>query len=289
MIYDTPKVGVIPAAGKGTRFLPCTKVTPKEMLPLLNLPLIHHCLNELKNAGVKEAIIVSHKDKVTLKNYFKEHSELKNLLKKNKQPSLVEELKNIEQLPKVTLVYQEEQLGLAHAILAAKKEIKDRDFYVLLPDEIFFPQDLSQNPCIELKKEFEKTGANAISLLKADSSVVSQYGVAETKKANGSLNILKIVEKPKIKNAPSNLILPGRYIFKNKILKYIEQSPKKNEEVQLTDSMILMAKDHGLTGVITQCPRFDGGSVLGFLKANIYAGLKDNKLSADLKKFIKDI
>ncbi len=287
MIYNTPKVAIIPAAGKGTRFLPSTKSTPKEMLPLLNLPLIHHCLNELKNAGVTEAIIISHKDKVALKNYFKDHSELKNLLKKDRKTHLVQELKNIEQLPKVTFTYQEEQLGLAHAILSAEKNLKDRDFYVLLPDEIFLPSDLSQNPCIELKKEFEKTGSNVVSLLQVDSSLVCQYGVAKTKETNGSLNISKIIEKPKLKNAPSNLILPGRYIFKNKILKYIKESPKKNGEIQLTDSISLMAKDHSLTGVITKCPRFDGGSVLGLLKANIHAALKDNNLSTDLKKFIK--
>ena len=148
MKFETPKVAVIPAAGKGTRFLPSTKVTPKEMHPLLNLPLIHHCLNELKDAGVEEAIIVSHKDKVALENYFKDHSELKTLLEKDGKTDLVKELTNVENLPKVTFAYQEEQLGLAHAIHSAKNELNGRDFYVLLPDEIFIPKDISQNPCV---------------------------------------------------------------------------------------------------------------------------------------------
>ncbi|MGH1467274.1 MAG: UTP--glucose-1-phosphate uridylyltransferase [Bdellovibrionales bacterium] len=286
MSFNTPKVAVIPAAGKGTRFLPSTKVTPKEMHPLLNLPLIHHCLIELKNAGVEEAIIVSHKDKVALENYFKDHSELKTLLENDGKTNLVQELTNIENLPKVTFAYQEEQLGLAHAIYSAKEQINGRDFYVLLPDEIFIPSNLSQNPCVELKKEFEKTGANTISLLKVDPSLVYQYGVARTEETNGSLKISEIVEKPKVEEAPSNLILPGRYAFKNEILSYIEKTPKKNGEIQLTDSMILMGKDHGLTGVATKCPRFDGGSILGFLKANIYAAMQDEKLKTELDSFL---
>ncbi len=289
MSFNTPKVAVIPAAGKGTRFLPSTKVTPKEMHPLLNLPLMHHCLNELKNAGVEEAIIVSHKDKVALENYFKDHSELKNLLADDGKQGLVQELTNIENLPKVTFAYQKEQLGLAHAIHSAKEQINGRDFYVLLPDEIFLPSDISQNPCVELKNEFKKTGQNTISLLEIDPSLVYQYGVAKTENLNGSLTISEIVEKPKVEDAPSNLILPGRYAFRNEILNYIENTPKKNGEVQLTDSMILMGKDHGLTGVATKCPRFDGGSVLGFLKANIYAAMQDEKLKSDLTVFLASL
>lgn len=286
MTHTTPKLAVIPAAGRGTRFLPSTKVTPKEVHPLLNLPLIHHCLNELKDAGVEEAIIVTHKDKTSLENYFKDHSELKTLLQNDKKEALVQELTNIENLPKVTFAYQEEQLGLAHAVYSAKKEINNRDFYLLLPDEIFLPKDLSQNPCVELKTEFEKTGTSAISLLEVERNLVSQYGVAKLENNN---DITEVVEKPKLEDAPSNLILPGRYAFKNEILNYIEKTPEKNGEVQLTDSMILMSKDLGLKGVVTKCPRFDGGSVLGFLKANIYAAMQDENLRDSLKEYISSI
>lgn len=289
MSFTTPKVAVIPAAGRGTRFLPSTKATPKEMHPLLNIPLIHHCLNELKEAGVEEAIIVTHKDKVTLESYFKDHSELKALLKNDGKNDLVQELTNIENLPKVTFAYQEEQLGLAHAVYSAKEQIAGRDFYLLLPDEIFLPSDISQNPCVELKNDFEKNGASVISLLEVDPKLVYQYGVAKTEQTKNSLKISEIVEKPKVEDAPSNLILPGRYAFKAEILDYIKKTPKKNGEVQLTDSMILMSKDSGLNGVVTKCPRFDGGTVAGFLKANIYAAMQDSELKEELSQFISDL
>jgi len=283
-IFTAPKVAVIPAAGKGTRFLPSTKATPKEMHPLLNIPLIHHCLKELKEAEVEEVIIVSHVDKVTLETYFGDHSGLKELLIKDKKQDLVERLNEVEDLPKVTFAYQDEQLGLAHAIHSAKKEIAGRDFYVLLPDEIFIPKDQDQNPCIELKKSFLKTGTSTISLLEVDENLVPNYGVAKVEKTNDAYKVLGLVEKPKIEDAPSNLILPGRYLMKADVLKQIEQTPKRNGEVQFTDSMMQL---ENLNGVVTSCPRFDGGSVLGFLKANIYAAFQDPDLKPEMESFIK--
>jgi UTP--glucose-1-phosphate uridylyltransferase len=283
-----PKVAVIPAAGKGTRFLPSTKATPKEMHPLLNIPLIHHCLKELKEAEVEEVIIVSHIDKKTLENYFSDHSALKKLLQTDGKDDLVERLNEIEGLPRVTFAYQDEQLGLAHAIYSAKKEIAGRDFYVLLPDEIFIPDSKDQNPCVELKKSFLKTGVSTISLLEVDESMVSQYGVAKIENLEGSscLKVLGLVEKPKLKDAPSNLILPGRYLMKADVLKQIENTPERNGEVQFTDSMMQL---DSLNGVITKCTRFDGGSVLGFLKANIYAALKDPDLKPEIETFLKQL
>jgi len=286
--YSAPKLAVIPAAGKGTRFLPSTKATPKEMHPLLNTPLIHHCLNELKDADVEEVIIVSHVEKKTLETYFEDHSELKKLLSSDGKTDLVERLNEIERLPKVTFAYQDEQLGLAHAIYSAKKEIAERDFYVLLPDEIFIPKDKSQNPCIELKKSFLKTGVSTISLLEVEESQVPNYGVAKIEKTQNEkcFKVLGLIEKPKLEEAPSNLILPGRYLMKAEILDQIEKTAKRNGEVQFTDSMMQLSK---LNGVVTECPRFDGGSVLGFLKANIYAALQNPDLKPEIESFIKQL
>lgn len=282
--FTAPKVAVIPAAGKGTRFLPSTKATPKEMHPLLNIPLIHHCLKELKEAEVEEVIIVSHVDKKTLETYFADHSELKNLLASDGKQDLVDKLTEVENLPKVTFAYQHEQLGLAHAIHSAKKEIAGRDFYVLLPDEIFIPKNKAQNPCIELKKSFLETGVSTISLLEVDESLVPNYGVAQVEQTGSAYKVLGLVEKPKIEDAPSNLILPGRYLMKADVLNQIEQTPKRNGEVQFTDSMMQLEDLHG---VVTSCPRFDGGSVLGFLKANIYAAFQDPDLKPEMESFIK--
>ena len=284
-----PTVAVIPAAGKGTRFLPSTKSTPKELHPLLNKPLIHCCLEELKAAGVKEAIIVTHPDKTTLEKYFSNHDELKSLLQKDNKNTLVKTLESIEELPKVTFVNQLEQKGLAHAIHCAKEAINGRDFFVLLPDEIFIAQTNELNPCVELLESFKKNGLSAISLLEVDKSLVSSYGVAKIESENNQSKIVDVVEKPSVEKAPSNLILPGRYLFKNEILSLIESTQPKNGEVQLTDAIVTMAKDSGVSAVTTKSMRFDGGSVLGFLKANITAGLMDSEIGEELKSFLKNV
>lgn len=286
--FKSPEVGIIPAAGKGTRFLPSTKATPKEMHPLLNKPLIHHCLKELADAGVKKAIIISHPEKKTLENYFDDHGDLKKIVEN--KPALVKELESIENLPSVSFVYQREQLGLAHAVLCAKEAIQEQDFYLLLPDEIFLPESKEQNPCVELKESFEKHGQSVISLLKVDKSEVHKYGVADLETtADNQFKIKDLVEKPKTEEAPSQFILPGRYLFKNDILEKIERTPKRNGEVQLTDSIVLQSQETGVFALETKCKRFDGGSVLGFLKANIYAGLKDAEIAKDLKAFLQKL
>lgn len=294
--FISPEVAVIPAAGKGTRFLPSTKATPKELHPLLNTPLLHHSLKELKEAGVKEVIIVNHPDKKGLNRYFESHSELKKHVSKNSD--LVKALDSIDDLPKVTFVYQTEQKGLAHAISCAESVLNGRDFFVLLPDEIFFKDSKDKNPSEVLLESFKDSRNSCVSLLEVPKDKVSSYGVVKFNKKSSSnesdslskVEITDIIEKPKVSEAPSNLILPGRYLFKNKILECIRKTPlDKNGEVKLTDSMVLLSKEEPLIGIVTDCPRFDGGSVLGFLKANVFAALRDPKLSKDFESYLKNI
>lgn len=285
--FNSPEVAVIPAAGKGTRFLPSTKATPKELHPLLNRPLLHHSMEELKEAGVKEVIIVNHPEKTGLNKYFEPHDELISVV--SSKPELVEALESVEALPKMTMVYQTEQKGLAHAISCATEAINGRNFFVLLPDEIFIPNSLDENPCLTLADNYKKYGTSVISLLEVPKDQVSSYGVAKFENIEGQIRILDLVEKPKVEDAPSNLILPGRYLFDNAILNWIKKTPERNGEVQLTDAMVSMSKEQGLNGLITTCPRFDGGSVLGFLKANVFAALKDEELSKDFEKFLKKL
>ena len=285
--YTSPEVAIIPAAGKGTRFLPSTKATPKELHPLLNRPLLHHSLEELKMAGVKEAIVVNHPDKKELNKYFEPHTELKSSIQDKTE--LVKALESIEALPKVTIAYQKEQKGLAHAISCAKDEINGRNFFVLLPDEIFIPQRLEENPCTALSKNFKEFGKSVVSLFKVPKKQVSSYGVAKFETVDNQLKIVDLVEKPKVSEAPSNLILPGRYLFDNTILDWIDKTPARNGEVQLTDAMLSLSKEQGLNGLITKGPRFDGGSVLGFLKANVFAALKDEELSKEFKSFLYEV
>ncbi len=288
---NTPKTAVIPAAGKGTRFLPSTKATPKEMHPLLNVPLIHHCIEELAQAGVEKVIIVSHKSKTGLNKYFEDHLDLKDLLKKDGKTELVNRLESIENFPEVVFSYQEEQLGLAHAIYSAKDEIKKDDFFVLLPDEIFIPSKKEENPSLELLNLFNQTKKSCITLLEVPKEKVSSYGVAKIKETeSNSLKVIDVIEKPKIEEAPSNLILPGRYLLSNKILDIISKTkPSKNGEVYLTDSLITLSQTDDLYGHVTKTPRFDGGSVVGFLKANLYKAMQDKNLKSEILELFQRI
>lgn len=287
---NLPKVAVIPAAGKGTRFLPSTKATPKEMHPLLNLPLVHHCSLELQAAGVEKIVLVIHPEKETLKKYFNTDEALSTHLMELGKTELANRVKGVNKLPKVEFAYQTEQKGLAHAVACAKDSVGSDDFFLLLPDEIFIPHEASQNPCVELLELYKKTEKSTVTLLEVPKDKVSSYGVIAGENKETHYEISGIIEKPAVSEAPSNLILPGRYLFKNSIFTYIEGTqPSKNGEVQLTDAMEKLAHSEGLLGKPTSCPRFDGGSVLGFLKANIYAGLKDPELSGPLKTFIQGL
>lgn len=233
---------IIPAAGLGTRFAPITKTIPKEMLPLGTRPLLEYSIQELLSAGIKEIIVIISSRKDLIKDYFSDYSG-------------------------IHFVYQKEALGLGHAINCAKDFFNNQEnALVLLPDELFLPQEKELSPTQQLISHFQEFQSSAVSLLEVPREKVSSYGIA---KLGDNNKITNLVEKPAIEKAPSNFALPGRYILKPEIWPALENLARgAGGEYQLTDALIKIMNQSTLYGIPTQAKRFDTGNVNGWFEAN---------------------
>ena len=280
---------IFPVGGLGTRFLPVTKSMPKEMLPVLNKPIIQYAFEEAKRAGIEEFIFITGRNKNAINNHFDHAYELEsNLSSKNKNS----ELKNITgwlpQAGQIAFIRQQKPLGLGHAIWCARNFIKNEPFAVILADEMILDQGSFLQSMINLYQD-KGEKANIISVNQVDKSEVHKYGIVETDNNN---KILNMVEKPSIQNAASNLAINGRYILQPEIFRYLEkQKAGSGGEIQLTDAMVSMAKDLPFYTKEYKGQRFDCGSMIGYVEANIAYGLKDpiikDRLSNILKKYCK--
>lgn len=283
---------IIPIAGIGSRMLPATKETPKELLPILDKPIIQYIVDEAVSAGIKDIIFISRSGKRAVEKYFERNLKLENFLSKNNKTKLIKKLpKNNSKEINFFTVEQKKQLGLGHAILCSKEIIRDKPFAVLLPDEIL----ISRNRYSDLSrmvKNFHKNGKCQVLVEEVPKNLLSNYGVVKLVTDNLSVNtplsVLEIIEKPKHNLAPSNKRVVGRYILESSIFEYLRKTkPGKDNEIQLTDSLkdyILDNKD-SLQATLSDSQVFDCGSLKGFLSANITLGLKDK----ELKKIIMEI
>ena len=281
---------IFPIAGLGTRFLPATKSIPKEMITILDRPVIEWAVIEAANAGIKEMIFVTSSRKNIILEHF-EKSELLELTLKNKNKNKkLNLISSQNQLGKFTLVIQDEPKGLGHAINCTNKLFsKDEDFAVILPDDII----LSKTPAIKqlMIAHKKKNGGSVIGLEKVPIQRISNYGVIEFKnKSSGIYSITGLVEKPKKEKAPSNLSVVGRYILNSKVFNYLKLGKKGiGNEIQLTDSLNLLIDSPGLFGLEFEGKRFDCGNKLGFIEANLNFGLKDKEIKNNLKAILKNI
>lgn len=282
---------IIPVAGFGTRFLPYTKAVPKEMLPIINVPLINMIVKEAQLSGIKEIILVTTKSKPAIKNNFSHNSKLEKQLLAHDKKDLYKELVNEFKGLKITYVYQKTQKGLGHAILMAKSKIKNEPFAVMLGDELIYNEKkpvLKQ--CIEA---FYRCDNNILGVRDVPRNDVSKYGIVKLAKTNYVNNLAKIVdvvEKPKIEEAPSTCAILGRYIFKPEIFKYLKKTkPLIGGEIQLTDGIKQMIKHSSYSAYLFDGERYDLGTKEGFLKANIYFALKDKSLKNNLIEYIKKV
>jgi len=278
------KKAVIPVAGKGTRFLPATKEIPKEMIPILNTPMISIVVEEAVKAGITEIIFVNSRGKESIENYFDRNLHLESFLKeadKNDQELLI---KNIGSNVEVLSVRQKEQLGLGHAINCARPLIGNEPFAVLLGDDIMDGEVPGIKQLIDKYEELSCSGV--IGLFEVPKSETSKYGIIEgEKKAEGLFKLNAMVEKPTPKDAPSNLAVPGRYVFDSEIFVFLDKIPRGvGGEYQLTDAIEMMAKERDVYGAILDGTRFDTGSMEGYLEATIAYASRDEKL----KKVIVD-
>jgi len=285
---------IIPVAGLGTRMLPATKAIPKEMLPVLNKPIIQYIVEEVIYAGFKEIILVSHSSKYSIENHFDKSFELEATLEKRVKRGMLKEIRAISRLNiSMQSIRQGEAKGLGHAILCAKKLIGKEPFAVILPDMLISKNKGNAGDSLkEMKKNFEMNETSSLLLGKVKKTDISKYGIAKIRENSKSHElgfIEKIIEKPSIKKAPSDLYAVGRYIFTNDFFKYLSKvKPDKSNEIQLTDAIDFFIKDNKkvyafpLDGKI-----FDCGENIQLILANLEFAMKDPLMRSHIKNYLK--
>ncbi|RYV02581.1 UTP--glucose-1-phosphate uridylyltransferase [Shewanella sp. OPT22] len=288
---------VIPVAGLGTRMLPATKAIPKEMLPLVDKPLIQYIVNECVAAGVKQIVLVTHASKNAIENHFDKQYELESTLEKRVKRQLLEEVQAI--CPKdVTIMHvrQGEAKGLGHAVLCAKPCIGDNPFMVVLPDVILDEYTACQKTenLAAMKARFLNDNASQIMVAPVPKQDVNKYGIADcngVEVAEGaSTKISSMVEKPEVEDAPSNLAVVGRYVLSQNIWPLLEKTPMgAGDEIQLTDAIDMLIEQETVEAFHMSGKSHDCGDKLGYAKAFVQYGLNDPKLGADFKVALKQM
>lgn len=282
------KKAVIPAAGMGTRFLPATKALPKEMLPLIDTPVIQYVVEEAISSGIEDIIIVTGRGKRAIEDYFDQAMELEYFLKKTDQKALLERVRRISGLANIHYIRQKEPLGLGHAIYQARMHLGRESFAVLLGDDIFRgPVPATR----QLMEYHHQKGGNVLALAPVPDCDLSKYGIIRPQKlAKGVYNILELVEKPVKQQAPSNLAIMGRYVLEPEVLDLLEHTPPgHNGEIQLTDALQAMTNDRQLHGVEVESKRYDVGDTLGYLQAIVDFALADPRLGEQFRVYLQSL
>lgn len=289
--YKKITKAIIPIAGKGTRFLPATKVVPKELIPIINMPMIYYVVKEAVEAGLDRIIFVTSRGKNSVAELFDRNQELESFLEKKGDEKNLKLLKEISELTKIITVSQKEQLGLGHAILQAEDLIDEGErFAVLLGDDII----INQNPAIkQLMDVSDKyNAASVIGVMEVAKEEVHKYGIVGGDFVNDDKSTMKMnlmVEKPTLEKAPSLLATPGRYILSSEIFGYLNLISKgRGGEYQLTDAIDLMIKDHPFYAHRFEGDRFDTGQPSGYLDAVVDFALKDPIYRDDMLSIIKN-
>jgi len=276
---------VIPAAGLGTRFLPATKAQPKEMLPVFDKPTIQYVIEEAVASGIDDILIVTGKGKRSIEDHFDRTFELEFHLRENNKVDYLNEVKKISDLADIYYVRQKKQKGLGDAIYCAEKHIGDEAFAVMLGDTI----TKNSTPCTkQLVNVYNKYNASAIAVEEVPCEKVERYGIIKGNEVEkGLYKIEKLVEKPKVDEAPSNLAIMGRYVLTNDIFEHIENTePGFGGEIQLTDAM---AKLDNIYGDVFKGKTYDIGNRIEWLKTSIEFAMDDEEAKSELTKYLKDI
>jgi UTP--glucose-1-phosphate uridylyltransferase len=280
---------VFPAAGLGTRFLPATKSSPKEMLPLVDKPLIQYSVEEAVKSGIESILIITGRDKSAIENHFDISFELENLLKEKNKPGLFEQVRAISDIAKISYTRQKQALGLGHAILQAKDFVGNDPFAVLLADDVVDAETPALQQLIEV---YEKFNAPVIATMQIQDETISRFGVIDAEEVEpGIFKLKSIVEKPKFEDAPSDMAVIGRYIFTPELFGAIEKiEPGAGGEYQVADAMrILLDEGFPFYAVKLDGIRHDAGDKLGFLIATVEFALKRDDLGADFKEYLKSL
>ena len=283
---------VIPVAGLGTRFLPATKAMPKEMLPLIDKPVIQYVVEEAVQAGLEDVLMVTGRNKNALENHFDRMAELEmNLELKGDHDRLAKVMASTE-LANIHYVRQGDPRGLGHAVLRAKAHIADNSFALLLGDDVMDSRDVLLTKMLEIH---EATGENVVALMEVNPDQIHLYGcaVTEGEVKDGVVRITGLVEKPKNEEAPSNLAVIGRYVLRPEIFDILEETkPGRGNEIQLTDALMTAAQNPeragGVLGVVFKGRRYDTGDKLDFIKATLRLGVDREDIGQELRAWLHE-
>ena len=283
---------VFPAAGLGTRFLPATKAQPKEMLPLIDKPIIQYGVEEAMQSGCDQIIMVTGRGKSAIEDHFDTSYELEKMLEDRGKTDLLKIVQQISDMIHIAYVRQKEALGLGHAVLMAAELVGDEPFAVILPDDVID----APVPCLKQMIDiYNETGCSVLATQVVEGRAISAYGVLDAKPVPGKhdgrlFEVRDLVEKPKFEEAPSNLAIIGRYILTPTIFEMLSSiQPGSGGELQLTDGLRALLKKEKIYGYTFEGKRHDAGDKLGFLKATVEFALKRDDLGKDFREYLKTL
>jgi UTP--glucose-1-phosphate uridylyltransferase len=279
---------VITAAGWGTRFLPVTKTQPKEMLPLLNKPLIQYSVEEAAACGVELVVIVTALGKSAIEDYFDRSFELEYLLERKGETRLLEEIRHLYDMVDICYVRQKEQRGLGDAVLTARSTIGNEPFILLLPDDLFEHREQVLKQMLDIYRRYR---GSVVAIQRVSEEEVSRYGIIKPKKvAERTYQVMDLVEKPQPGEAPSDLAIMGRYVLMPEIFEALQQTPPgRNQEIQLTDALKGLLQHHAIYAYEFEGERYDAGTPLGWLRTTIALALRDRGLGPKLKGYLRGL
>lgn len=279
---------IFPVAGLGTRFLPATKASPKEMLPLLDKPLIQYGVEEVKAAGIDEVIFVTGRGKRAIEDHFDVSVELEQVLRAKGQTKSLEEIRAISDMVQCVYIRQKEALGLGHAILCARDLVGDEPFVIILGDDII---DGDRSVTAQALEVFNEREGSVVALESIPKERISAYGVIAGNALDDRIwRIQDFVEKPLPKEAPSEFAVVGRYVVTPQIFDILEQTqPDERGEIQLTDALRVLCQNEPVFGLIFEGRRYDAGNVLGFLEATVELALKRPDLAESFRNYLKGL
>lgn len=284
---------VIPAAGLGTRFLPATKATPKEMLPVVDRPAIQYVVEEAVRAGLDDILMITGRNKRALEDHFDRVPGLEQQLSEQGKDALLKSVEDSNDLGEIHYVRQGDPKGLGHAVLRAKVHVGKEPFAVLLGDDLIDEKEDLLSTMVAVQ---QKTGGSVVALMEVPEEQISAYGCAAVEEVageDGFVEVTGLVEKPAREEAPSNLAIIGRYVLSPKVFEVLEKTePGRGDEIQLTDALQTLAQGQGegegVYGVVFKGRRFDTGDKLSYLKANVILAAENDDLGEDLRQWIKE-
>lgn len=281
---NTLRTCVFPCAGFGTRFFPATKVVPKEMLPLVDKPILQYGIEEALGSGMDKLIVVTSKGKDAILDHFDRSAELEQSLQSRKKQDLLAEVETVSTMADLISVRQKEALGLGHAVLQAKDAVGADPFAVVLPDDVI----LADEPCLlQMRRVFEETGRPVVALMEVSDEETSRYGiVAGEMKGDRRFRVSDMVEKPKV-NPPSRYAIIGRYILPAEVFPLLEKTERgAGGEIQLTDALRELVRTGDFYGYVFEGKRYDAGEKLGYLKATVDYALRHPTLGREFGEFL---